>query len=401
MEKSQNKRSTYLITGTICLLFIGVIYAWSILKQPLCQEFNWTVRQEAANYTVTIWFFVAGIYLSGFISRRCSRTRIACAGIAVTGCAYILTSLFLKGNILFLYVFYGALSGLGTGLAYSALVAFITSCYPERKGLSSGILMTGFGASTLVLGSLVSALLKRGIGWRTAFLGLGTALLLLSIVELLVFRGSSERRDTDKMEVMENNEETDRDAPSKVMLRKASFWRFFIYCTFLSAVGSFVISFGRELFLSSGTSETLAVTLVGCLSVCNGLGRLLCGTLCDRIGVRKAMLTSCVIVLFSVAALFAAICGRISLCAIIGACLVGLSYGFCPTVTSVFSREKFGNKYFGTNYSIASSTLLPASLTVTLIGTLLQKTNSFPVCLAVLFVFSCIAFVCSLIPEKK
>lgn len=55
------------------------------------------------------------------------------------------------------------------------------------------------------------------------------------------------------------------------MAKRSSFWRFFIFSVLTSAVGSSVISFARDLALSVGAEAALATTLVGVLSLCNGL----------------------------------------------------------------------------------------------------------------------------------
>ncbi len=39
---NNSKRYLYLSIGTIALLFAGTVYAWSILKVPLAQNFGWT-----------------------------------------------------------------------------------------------------------------------------------------------------------------------------------------------------------------------------------------------------------------------------------------------------------------------------------------------------------------------
>ena len=60
----------YMILGVVALLFAGVIYAWSILKAPLGEEFGWTGSQLALNFTLTMCFFCLGGFAGGLISKR-------------------------------------------------------------------------------------------------------------------------------------------------------------------------------------------------------------------------------------------------------------------------------------------------------------------------------------------
>ena len=43
-----------MIFGVIAMLFAGVLYAWSILKSPLSEEFGWGQADLAFNFTIAI-----------------------------------------------------------------------------------------------------------------------------------------------------------------------------------------------------------------------------------------------------------------------------------------------------------------------------------------------------------
>ena len=45
-----------LLIPAICMLFAGVIYAWSVLKAPLGVEFGWSESALALNFTLTLCF---------------------------------------------------------------------------------------------------------------------------------------------------------------------------------------------------------------------------------------------------------------------------------------------------------------------------------------------------------
>lgn len=122
------------------------------------------------------------------------------------------------------------------------------------------------------------------------------------------------------------------------MLRRPSFWMAFFYLVCLSAVGSSVISFARDLALSVGAPAALATSLVGALSVCNGLGRMATGAAFDALGRRKTMLiANCLTICAAGAILIAMLTGTLALC-VLGLCLTGLSYGSCSTTTGHLPR---------------------------------------------------------------
>ena len=63
-----NRRWFYLVIGVIAMLFAGVLYAWSILKTPLTNEFGWSASQLALNFTLAMSFFCIGGLLGAQIS---------------------------------------------------------------------------------------------------------------------------------------------------------------------------------------------------------------------------------------------------------------------------------------------------------------------------------------------
>lgn len=106
MNKSYSKRWLYLVLGTIVMLVVGVIYAWSILKIPLADEFQWGVSQLALNFTITMCFFclgnLAGSRLQQYLG---ARKTLFIAAIAIL-LGFFLTSRSQGHFVIALYVTY-------------------------------------------------------------------------------------------------------------------------------------------------------------------------------------------------------------------------------------------------------------------------------------------------------
>ena len=67
-----------------------------------------------------------------------------------------------------LYLFYGVLSGLGTGFGYNTIVSGVGGWFPDKNGLATGVLLTGFGLGTMLIGQLADALIPV-VGLPTLF----------------------------------------------------------------------------------------------------------------------------------------------------------------------------------------------------------------------------------------
>ena len=149
-----------------------------------------------------------------------------------------------------MYLTYGVLAGLGIGISYNVVVATVSAWFPDQKGLCSGCLMMGFGASALVLGNWASAMFDGAIGWRKTYVILGLALGVVLILAGWILRRPGADQPLPQAAAKESLQI--QDFTTRQMLRRPSFWMAFLYLVFLSAVGSSVISFARDLALSVG-----------------------------------------------------------------------------------------------------------------------------------------------------
>ena len=175
------------------------------------------------------------------------------------------------------------------------------------------------------------------------------------------------------------------------MLRSSSFWMAFFCMSFLSAVGNTVISTAKDISLSVGTSAVLATMLVGLLSGCNGLGRMITGALFDRAGRKTTMMIANLATIgAALITLFAVVISSPVLC-VFGMCLTGLSYGACPTISSALTSEMYGTKYFAMNFPIMTCSLMVASFIATGINMLVAAAGTYVAAFLALLVLCLIA----------
>ena len=372
--QTTNIRWFYLAVGTFAMLFAGILYAWSILKAPFSGEFGWT-SSLAFNFTVTMSFFCMGGLLGAQISKRMgSRFAILVSGVLAAG-GFILTSLLTGSSVFFLYLTYGVLAGLGIGISYNVVVATVSAWFPDQKGLCSGCLMMGFGASALVLGNWASAMFDGAIGWRKTYVILGLALGVVLILAGWILKRPGADQPLPQAAAKESIQI--QDFTTRQMLRRPSFWMAFLYLVFLSAVGSSVISFARDLALSVGATAGLATSLVGILSICNGLGRMVTGAAFDALGRRKTMLLANGLTICAAGAILVATCTDSLVLCVLGLCLTGLSYGSCSTTTATFPSMFYGMKHYPTNVACMTFNLMGGSLVATLSSLLLTATGGY------------------------
>ena len=393
-EKNILRRWGILAVGVFTMLFAGIIYAWSILKIPFAERIGYEASALALNFTLTMCFFcLGGLLSSRLIKLVRTRFSIVIAGL-LSGVGFVLSGLVGEKGIALLYVTYALMSGLGIGIAYIVIISSVNAWFPDRRGLSSGALMMGFGASSLILGNLADKMFQSSLGWKNTYVVIGIALgVVLTLSALIIDRpGENDALPAPKAGKGAKREDFEaKDYKPSEMIGRFTFWRAFVFLICISAVGNSVISFARDLALSTGASAALATTLVGVLAVCNGLGRIITGAVFDALGRRFTMTAASILTVGAAAiTLIAVNLGSLPLC-IVGLCLVGMSYGTSPTVSSAFTMSFYGPKHFASNLGIMNFNLMCASFIATACTSILKSTGGYTMPFVLLLSLSVVA----------
>src|SRR3979411_84187 len=161
------------VAGVLLQIALGGVYAWSVFRVPLANQFGWSISE--VNLTFTIRIFVLGIaaFFGGLWLNRKGPRVVAVTGGALYGLGVFLASLS-ANNLWWLYLSYGVIGGIGLGFAYIVPVAVLVKWFPDRRGLITGVAVGGFGAGALITAPLATRLIQSvGVLNTFAYLGLG------------------------------------------------------------------------------------------------------------------------------------------------------------------------------------------------------------------------------------
>ncbi len=156
MSVSQIKKSRalYLTLSTVTLLFLGLIYAFSMFAAPMCQSFGLEKSAVGLTFNIMMILFCIGAVVGSQIEKAVGVKATIIIGAVLFAVGFIGTALFANGNITMVYVFYGVCAGTGVGIGYNSIIATTNVWFPDKVGFSSGVLMMGFGLGSLILGTL-------------------------------------------------------------------------------------------------------------------------------------------------------------------------------------------------------------------------------------------------------
>ncbi len=372
LQTRTSVRWLYLGLGTVTLLLLGLIYGWSIFRDPFSALFpSWTISQLSITFTISIIFFWAGGFVSGLLARKFSvMLRFLCGG-ALLFCGFYMVSRISPSepdsSLITLYIFYGGFAGSGVGFAYNAVISTINKWFPDKFGLASGIMLMGFGIGGLALGSIVIPLIAS-IGVLSVFRYLGIVMGAWCLISSIAMKAPNEEAQAALSQQLANNHNiqsksksdsgSSHDYTSREMLQTSRFWLFLVWTLLLNAAGLLVINSAANISVAFGGTAILGMVV----SLFNGAGRIIAGTNFDMNGRRISTLVNSLLMLFGgVSLLLAALLGKF-IFVLIGLILVGMSYGGCPTITSAYASSEFGSTHYPTNFSLSNSSLVPASI---------------------------------------
>ena len=371
MMMLDKKRNKLLVVSTALLLFLGLIYAYSVLLAPLKVEFGWSVAQMTLVFALSICSFTLGSLAVGPLVRAKKNAVALLAGAAMLAAGFLGTALASGGAALYMaYAAYGVAASFGIGWVYNVVIPMVTSWFPDKCGFAQGVCLMGFGAGGFVLGpvatQLYSVLPWRGtlVGFAVVFAALvaGSAAVLKApgdaeASELAALAAGTGAGDAGAAEVTD-----DRFVSSGQMLRTPTFWLLYAFLFMLGSIGMGITGIGRELPLSLGASDLAAAVVIGFVNVGSGVGRLSCGIALDKLGRHRTMriigFGGTVAPAVMIASLLS---GSLAVQAV--ACLLtGMSWGAAVVTMPFVSRTEWGLANMAQNMAMVNTYSIFASL---------------------------------------
>lgn len=350
-------RNAKLVISLVSLLFLGLIYGWSIFVSPLEAEFGWSRGATSLTFTISVVANTLCGFAATSLRQRIpggTRTCLA-AGAALVCCGFVCASVW--PSLVGFYLFYGVLCGGGIGLAYMAVLGSVPSLFPKRLGLVSGMLAMAYGLGSLALGTLCSQLLAS-IGWRLTFRLLGVSFAVVLLLTAMALGPSSDSRG-----------DGPSAAPSPTMtlgevLRDRRTWSTLLWCLLPTTAGLSVTGQVAPCAMALGVAPAMAALVSGGVSLGNGLGRVVFGGILDRLDLGRALPLANATLLAGAIASTAGVALGAQLPFVLGVFLLGASFGCAPT-TSTYSAKRF----FGVeNYALALGVFNLQVIVASLVG---------------------------------
>jgi len=283
------------LMGTLLQLCLGTVYAWSYFQSLLVKSYRWSYTDTAWAFSIVILSLGVSAAWAGVNLPRIGPRKLAMAGGMLFSVSYLLGGLALHfGSIPLFYLGYGVVGGIGIGLGYVTPVSTVAKWFPDKRGLVTGVVVMGFGVGAFVMSKVLAPLLlgatKGDLVPVFVSLGVLFGVVLLPVTWVLqnppaeVTAAAAAARATSAAP----------EHPTRAYVLSGQFFTMWIVFFCNIAAGISVISFQSPLLqeiwglsdpgLEPAALASYGATLIAVSSLFNGLGRLLWGTISDRIG---------------------------------------------------------------------------------------------------------------------
>ncbi len=362
MENQKVMNRGLVVLGAVLIqLALGAIYAWSVFTPSLTIE-GWTKADTQWVFAIGLVSFAVFMVLAGKKMGSWGPQRLTILGGLVLGLGYLLAGLFGGTDFWMLVILIGLIGGAGIGLAYVVPIAVGMRWFPDKKGMITGLAVAGFGFGAMLWVKLAGSWghLIENLGLSTTFAVYGIIFTVMVIIGGLWMKFPPAGWKPEGFKAVETDASKpvdDREFNSNEMLTKPQFY--LIFLTFVFSAGAGLMSIGlmklypMEALQANGLNEVEASAIAGTamavfFSLANGLGRIIWGTLSDKLG-RKTSIVIMTATQGILVILFTYMAGNEYLL-YLGATLIGFNFGgnfaLFPTITA----DTFGSKNVGQNY---------------------------------------------------
>jgi len=346
--RSSSRRGRLVTTAGFALnAAMGVLFAWSVIGKALAAPvasggFGWSQTAAALPYTLALAMFGLIMIPAGRLQDRFGPRAVAAAGAILCGCGLFVAGRGRPDSAWPIVLGFGLLSGTGIGFGYaSATPAAVKWFGPEKKGLITGIVISGFGLAPVFIAPLAQRLIDtRGISRTFDLLGILFVVVAGLSAALLVNPPGWADRPV---------------APSALRalgarLRNPGYLSLYVQMACVATAGLMIIGhIARIAEIQSGGAVRGGFILVAVLAAFNALGRVSAGGVSDLIGRPRVM-----IAVFAAQAVLMFFFDHFQTLAglIFAAALVGFNYGSSLSLFPATVADRWGVENMGINYGL-------------------------------------------------
>jgi OFA family oxalate/formate antiporter-like MFS transporter len=142
-------RWTQLAIGLVCMMAISSPqYVWALFTKPMAAQLGVTLAELQVTFSILIVLQTFLAPVQGFLVEKFGPRRLLSVGAVLTGGSWVLSAS--AESLVTLYVTYGLLGGIGTGIIYIGVIGLMVKWFPDKRGLATGLVAAGYGMGAVL-----------------------------------------------------------------------------------------------------------------------------------------------------------------------------------------------------------------------------------------------------------
>ena len=202
--KTKNKWLSGAIPALLIHCCIGSVYCWSLIKNEIAYEIGVYTSSIEIAFSLAIFFLgMSAAFFGRFIEKNVKISSLISAICFVVGLFLTTISMRLH-NVNLLFIGYGIVMGIGLGIGYLSPVKTLMLWFNKHKGMATGIAISGFGLSKVILSPFIEWCNTTYSVYTTLYVIMGVSLVLMLIASLLIQKPYEWYEDVNKLSFKES-----------------------------------------------------------------------------------------------------------------------------------------------------------------------------------------------------
>lgn len=274
-----------MIAGLVCMGAISSPqYVWTLFTPVLKTDFSTSSAALQITFSLLIVLQTLFSPIQGWIARHVSPRTLIMAGIVLTGLSWVASAQ--VHSLTMLYLTYGGLGGVGTGIVYVGVVSLLMQWFPKNRGMAAGAAAAGYGMGAMLTTFPISHLLAA-TDWRNTMMVFGVIMAVVGVVAACFLKVPESVSTPDAPEAT--------GYLTSYVVRTPLFWLMFFMMATMATSGLMVTSQLAQIGTDFGVAH---LTILGMAAlplamtldrIANGVTRPLFGWVSDHLGREQTM----------------------------------------------------------------------------------------------------------------
>lgn len=348
-----------ILPAALLSLAVGQIYAFTLIVHHVVDKFQVPHASVQFIFSLAIFFLGMSAAFFGKLVEQNIRASTILGTVLFLGGMCLSQLAINLGSLILLYLGYGVMVGIGTGITYISPVKTMMLWFPKRRGLASAVPIISFGLGSSLF-TLIHTWLSNYMPTLEMFSVVNCIYAVMMVSGIVLLRKPTEEelrelnRQTEEKEhpVLKDNPIHSRaKLEIREVLKTSMFWKLWLFMFLNIAAGLCIIPLAKQIMESCKLEMGIITAVLVGTGIMNGLGRYIYASCSDKLSSRVTIL-----LFISGTALISSLIGSYTAMAVAVAILILSScYGACFSVLPAIVYEYFGSASASTIHGLLLS----------------------------------------------